>query len=148
MGNDKSSLPKPTGITTAQTTQTVSKVDAVANVPEVSIDTTIAIKSDASGKPEMEAVKTVSNTIKTTTPADSIADANKPGNTLADKNVTDQTEVVAGRTKMDIATEIYKRMKKTKGITRKEILEQFMTEANLSKAGASTYFQLIKAKNS
>ena len=50
------------------------------------------------------------------------------------------------RTKMDIATEIYIRMKRDKNTTRKEIVEQFMLDAKLSKAGASTYFQLIKAK--
>lgn len=53
---------------------------------------------------------------------------------------------VETQTKMMIATEIYKRMKKVKGITRKEILEAFVVDAKLSKAGASTYYQLIKAK--
>jgi hypothetical protein len=37
-------------------------------------------------------------------------------------------------------------MMQTKGMTRKEVLEQFVSHAKLSKAGASTYFQLIKAK--
>lgn len=50
------------------------------------------------------------------------------------------------RTKMDIATEVYKRMKRMKSVTRKEIIEQFVVEAKLSRAGASTYYQLIKAK--
>lgn len=50
------------------------------------------------------------------------------------------------QTKMAIATEIYKRMRKTKGVTRKDIIEQFVAEAKLSQAGASTYYQLIKAK--
>jgi hypothetical protein len=39
-----------------------------------------------------------------------------------------------------------KRPRKVKGITRKEIIDQFVVEAKLSKAGASTYYQLIKAK--
>lgn len=49
-------------------------------------------------------------------------------------------------TKMEIATEIFKRMRKNKGIMRKEIIEQFVAEAKLSNAGAATYYQLIKAK--
>jgi hypothetical protein len=53
--------------------------------------------------------------------------------------------VVEVATKMDIATEIFKRMNKN-GATRKEILDVFVAEAKLSKAGASTYYQLIKAK--
>ena len=50
------------------------------------------------------------------------------------------------KTKMEIATEIFKRMKKGKGVTRKEIIDQFVAEAKLSKAGASTYYQLVKSK--
>jgi hypothetical protein len=49
-------------------------------------------------------------------------------------------------TKMKIATAIFKRMRKSKGTTRKEIIDQFVEEAKLSKAGAATYYQLIKAK--
>ncbi|MDM5182012.1 hypothetical protein PO883_33095 [Massilia sp. DJPM01] len=37
-------------------------------------------------------------------------------------------------------------MKKTKGITRKEIITAFVADAKLSTAGASTYYQLIRAK--
>ncbi len=48
--------------------------------------------------------------------------------------------------KMAIATDIYNRMIKQKGITRKDIIAKFMAEAKLTKAGARTYFQLIKAK--
>ena len=50
------------------------------------------------------------------------------------------------KTKMEIATEIFKRMKKGKGVTRKEIIDQFVAEAKLAKAGASTYYQLVKSK--
>ena len=49
-------------------------------------------------------------------------------------------------TKMEIASAIYVRMSKQKDMTRKQIVEQFVAEAKLSAAGASTYYQLIKAK--
>ena len=49
-------------------------------------------------------------------------------------------------TKMEIASAIYMRMSKQKDMTRKQIVEQFVAEAKLSAAGASTYYQLIKAK--
>lgn len=49
-------------------------------------------------------------------------------------------------TKMEIASAIYQRMSKQKDMTRKQIVEQFVAEAKLSAAGASTYYQLIKAK--
>lgn len=49
-------------------------------------------------------------------------------------------------TKMEIASAIYLRMSKQKDMTRKQIVEQFVAEAKLSAAGASTYYQLIKAK--
>ncbi|MYM33710.1 hypothetical protein GTP38_05075 [Duganella sp. FT94W] len=49
-------------------------------------------------------------------------------------------------TKMEIASTIYLRMSKQKDVTRKQIVEQFVTEAKLSAVGASTYYQLIKAK--
>jgi hypothetical protein len=48
--------------------------------------------------------------------------------------------------KMGIASAIYQRMSKQQDVTRKQILEQFVAEAKLSAAGASTYYQLIKAK--
>jgi hypothetical protein len=49
-------------------------------------------------------------------------------------------------TKMEVASSIYSRMSRQKEVTRKQIVEQFMTEAKLSASGASTYYQLIKAK--
>lgn len=49
-------------------------------------------------------------------------------------------------TKMEVASGIYLRMSKQKDMTRKQIVEQFVAEAKLSAAGASTYYQLIKAK--
>ncbi len=50
-------------------------------------------------------------------------------------------------TKMEVATEIFNRMRSTSGVTRKQIIDQFVADARLSKAGASTYYQLIKAKS-
>ncbi|MGJ9420141.1 hypothetical protein ACHAC9_20665 [Massilia sp. CMS3.1] len=49
-------------------------------------------------------------------------------------------------TKMEIASSVYLRMSAQKDVTRKLIVEQFAAEAKLSAAGASTYYQLIKAK--
>ncbi|WP_143450395.1 hypothetical protein [Janthinobacterium sp. BJB446] len=50
------------------------------------------------------------------------------------------------QTKMEIASAIYLRTSKQKNMSRKQIVEQFVAEAKLSAAGASTYYQLIKAK--
>ena len=50
----------------------------------------------------------------------------------------------SGLTKMAQATEIYRRMTRRKGITRKEIIEVFIEKVGLSKAGAATYYQMIK----
>ena len=49
-------------------------------------------------------------------------------------------------TKMEVASAIYSRMSRQKDVTRKQVMEQFVTEAKLSAAGASSYYQLIKAK--
>lgn len=49
-------------------------------------------------------------------------------------------------TKMEVASAVYARMSRQKDMTRKQIVEQFVMEAKLSAAGASTYYQLIKAK--
>jgi len=49
-------------------------------------------------------------------------------------------------TKMEVASAVYSRMSGQKDMTRKQIVEQFVVEAKLSAAGASTYYQLIKAK--
>lgn len=50
-------------------------------------------------------------------------------------------------TKMELATEIYKRMRSVKDVTRKDIIEKFISEVKLTKAGASTYYQMIKDKH-
>ncbi|MFM0687319.1 hypothetical protein PQQ77_15165 [Paraburkholderia strydomiana] len=49
-------------------------------------------------------------------------------------------------TKMELATEIYKRMRAVKDVTRKDIIEKFIADVKLTKAGASTYYQMIKDK--
>jgi hypothetical protein len=55
-------------------------------------------------------------------------------------------EAKAAPTKMVVATEIYERMVAVKGVTRKDIIQKFIDEVKLTRAGASTYYQLIKAK--
>lgn len=55
--------------------------------------------------------------------------------------------VDAPPTKMQIATEIYKRMRTVRDVTRKDIIEKFIAEVKLTKSGASTYYQMIKAKH-
>lgn len=55
-------------------------------------------------------------------------------------------EANAAPTKMVVAAEIFKRMVAVKGVTRKDIIQKFIDEVKLTKAGASTYYQLIKAK--
>lgn len=50
------------------------------------------------------------------------------------------------QSKMTLATAIYKKMYKKKGIQRKDIITKFQSEAGLSKAGAGTYYFNIKRK--
>ncbi|WP_016834608.1 hypothetical protein [Herbaspirillum lusitanum] len=100
---------------------------------------------DASAKPKTEAINNNSDAIKSTPTMQNASVENKSNKSVVEKIGEGQKEKPAERTKMDIATEIYKQMMKTKGVTRKEVLEKFILEAKLSKAGASTYFQLIKA---
>lgn len=57
------------------------------------------------------------------------------------------TAAPATPTKMELATEIYKRMRTAKDVTRKDIIEKFIAEVKLTKAGASTYYQMIKDKH-
>ncbi len=47
-------------------------------------------------------------------------------------------------TKMSKATEIYRSMVGKKGTSRKEIVAAFIEEVGLTKAGAATYYQMIK----
>ncbi|KGV56950.1 hypothetical protein WT77_24275 [Burkholderia stagnalis] len=72
------------------------------------------------------------------------AASNSTGNNTAAKAA--QATPIAP-TKMELATEIYKRMRTVKDVTRKDIIEKFITEVKLTKAGASTYYQMIKDKH-
>lgn len=47
-------------------------------------------------------------------------------------------------TKMSQAVDVYRRMSRKKGTTRKEIVAAFIEEVGLTKAGAATYYQIIK----
>lgn len=90
------------------------------------------------------AIKNASTPISSTPPADATAnegkrDANASPAVKAEKKLK-------AITKMEIASAIYSRMSTQKDVTRKQIVEQFVVEAKLSPAGASTYYQLIKAK--
>ena len=70
--------------------------------------------------------------------------------TITKKSPTKKTatkKVKAGDSKMDLAVKIYEEEKKKKGFSRKGCIERFMTEVKLTKAGASTYYTNIKAKN-
>jgi hypothetical protein len=57
------------------------------------------------------------------------------------------TTTAPATTKMELATEIYKRMRTVKDVTRKDIIERFIADVKLTKAGASTYYQLLKDKH-
>ncbi|MCC8403918.1 hypothetical protein LJ655_18830 [Paraburkholderia sp. MMS20-SJTN17] len=65
----------------------------------------------------------------------------------ATTNDTAAKPAPATPTKMELATEIYKRMRTVKDVTRKDIIEKFIADVKLTKAGASTYYQLIKDKH-
>ncbi|MGF6369775.1 hypothetical protein OKW40_002525 [Paraburkholderia sp. RAU6.4a] len=67
------------------------------------------------------------------------------GNVTA--NDTAAKAAPATPTKMELATEIYKRMRTVKDVTRKDVIEKFIAEVKLTKAGASTYYQMIKDKH-
>ena len=51
----------------------------------------------------------------------------------------------AGESKMDKATKVYQDLTK-RGLPRKAVIEAFMNDMKLTKAGASTYYQLIRNK--
>lgn len=72
------------------------------------------------------------------------AASNSTGNDTAVKM---EPATPAQPTKMTLATEIYKRMRTVKDVTRKDIIEMFIAEVKLTKAGASTYYQMIKDKH-
>ena len=45
---------------------------------------------------------------------------------------------------MSQAIEIYRRMTRKKGTTRREIIEVFIEKVGLTKSGVATYYQMIK----
>lgn len=146
MGNDKLSLPKITATGNASTTSTLPSASTQtkpANAIVPTSATALAQKPDSSFKPDSGAIKNASEPFKSTSAMQDASKESKPVKSSPAKEGV-QAEP-AERTKMDLATEIYKQMMQTKGMTRKEVLEQFISQAKLSKAGASTYFQLIKA---
>jgi len=146
MENQKHTVLKPTATSTPKATQDIVKSEVPSKKLDTPSGTTVQANADNSKTVEIGAVKNDSNAIKSTPEADSALIKHVSTISLSDKDMAVKNKLVSEKSKMDIATEIYKRMVKTKGITRKEILQQFMTEASLSKAGSSTYFQLIKAK--
>lgn len=70
---------------------------------------------------------------------------NIPSSTKVESKV--ESNVVKGKSKVEIAREIYVREVKL-GKARKDIIAMFIAEAGLTKAGASTYYAQIKAKYS
>ena len=83
-------------------------------------------KDDKAGKPVVADVKTNAGTTTANDTAAKVAPATP--------------------TKMELATEIYKRMRTVKDVTRKDIIEKFIFDVKLTKAGGSTYYQMIKDK--
>lgn len=165
MGNHKSN---PTGTIHVRTTsESIKKLANTANVtdttmPVLEMDSTAsdqdttAVAADAhaiaSEKTNAENTASISVTSNAPAPAPSPVEPEmkiSAANTAQAPSTLMMGPVAAiadTKTKMEIATEIFKRMKKVKGATRKEIIDRFVAEAKLSKAGASTYYQLIKAK--
>ena len=89
-------------------------------------------------------IRNASTPISSTSTTDAPADDGK-SNVSVSPPAKAETKQKAP-TKMEVASAIYSRMSRQRDVTRKQIVEQFVTEAKLSAAGASTYYQLIKAK--
>jgi hypothetical protein len=89
-------------------------------------------------------IKNALTPISSTPTADMTGAEGKP--VVADSPAAKPEKKPKPPTKMEIASSIYLRMSKQKDVARKQIVEQFVAEAKLSAAGASTYYQLIKAK--
>ena len=77
----------------------------------------------------------------------SSSDAN-PSSAEQSQEVTTGAEIAAeaspGPTKMSQAIDIYRRMTRKKGTARREVIEVFIEKVGLTKAGAATYYQMIK----
>jgi hypothetical protein len=89
-------------------------------------------------------IKNAATPVTSTPMADMTGAEGKP--VIADSPAVKPQKKQKPPTKMEIASSIYLRMSAEKDVTRKQIVEQFVAEAKLSAAGASTYYQLIKAK--
>lgn len=89
-------------------------------------------------------IKNASTPISSTPTADTTANDGKSDASVSPAIKAEKKPKVP--TKMEIASAIYLRMSKQKDVTRKQVVEQFVTQAKLSAAGASTYYQLIKTK--
>lgn len=89
-------------------------------------------------------LKTAATPILSTPTADTKGSEGKPDTGVSTTPTAEKKPKAP--TKMEIASASYVRMSKQKDMTRKQIVEQFVAEAKLSAAGASTYYQLIKAK--
>ena len=147
MANPPLSLPKKnTASTNGQTTIANTAIPSSTGPSDATKSASFETRADNSSVPEREPVKTGFEAIKTTTSAEDASGVNSSEKSAGTEIGPDAEEISAVRTKMDIATEIYVGMKGTKTFVRQEVLKRFVTEAKLSKAGASTYFQLIKAK--
>lgn len=135
MSNDKSNT--KTTATEPQKATSDQKLTApavVATVPAV------AASSPGMDGPNRNGSTPISSTPTTDAPTD-----DGKSNTSASPAAKAESKHKAP-TKMEVASAIYSRMSRQKDMTRKQIVEQFVTEAKLSAAGASTYYQLIKAK--
>jgi hypothetical protein len=138
---DSTMLVLETGRTGSDQDTTAVAADANPNAIAADDTTGTSASEDAPSKSTSDTallpspVETVPGTSAANTPPASLTVTTGPVPAVADT-----------KTKMEIATEIFKRLKKVKGTTRKEIIDHFVADAKLSKAGASTYYQLIKAK--
>ena len=147
MANPPLSLPKKNTVsTTGQTTIGSTPIPSSTGPSDATKTASFETKADSSRVPERQPVKTGSETIQTTSSAEDASGVNSTEKSAGTEIGTGTKEISAERTKMDVATEIYEEMKKRKDFSRKDVLDRFVVEAKLSKAGASTYFQLIKAK--
>lgn len=124
-----------TELSKATTDQKPAAPVATATTPQA-----VAPASPSAAGPIKNAATPISSTPTADTPAnEGKSDASVSPTVKAEKKPK-------APTKMEIASAIYLRMSKQKDMTRKQIVEQFVAEAKLSAAGASTYYQLVKAK--
>ena len=135
MSNDKS-IAKTTA--TEPQTATSDKKAAGTDVPTI-VPVIVAASPDVDGR-----IKSAATPISKTPTADMMGSAGKRDTSASPAAKAEKRPKAP--TKMEIASAVYARMSRQKDMTRKQIVEQFVMEAKLSAAGASTYYQLIKAK--